>query len=230
MRYAREHAGETCEDIPSECRQEMRHLVVSQLEFDLGFHPDLRRGRLRLADTLFDSFSILNLDWRLIAATEIGECRLQGYIAAQTPGTHVRWMETRSGACPMCAALDGQMFTVAPAAASRKDWFRHVWRGKSRVRISATAGTPTGIWPAAGLQHEGCRGSWTREPGPPPGVSKDFVAWLKARLAKGRLAPLSDDKDDDDGTYEQETAQPAQYRCTGTPTSSSGWRLREDIC
>jgi hypothetical protein len=31
MRYAREHAGETCADIPSEHRHDVRYLVVRQL-------------------------------------------------------------------------------------------------------------------------------------------------------------------------------------------------------
>jgi len=184
LRYARQYAGETFDVVPPECRLAVRQLVVRQLEFDLG--AERRYGRPRLASALFDEFAILNLDWNLIAVTEIGECHLQGFIAAKAVGSRVQRVEPRRDCCPVCKALEGQRFTVVSEHSDEKDWFGEVWRGKSRVRMGASDNAPEGNWPAAGLQHAGCRGRWVSAPGGPlpPGVSKDFADYLDAYLTE----------------------------------------------
>jgi len=181
VRYAQEHAGDLFEEIPAAVRPRVRDLVVQELQSSGGTSRTLR-------SKLFDEFAPLNLDWDLVAATVRAEARLQGFIASQPVSTRVRWMAARTGACAICRTLDGQVFTVVAADSPNKDWFREVWAGKSRLRASAAAPSPPGDWPAAGVQHAGCRCCWTFAPQQPtpPGVSPEFAAWLDDLIARAR--------------------------------------------
>ena len=181
VRYAQEHAGDLFEEIPAAARSRVRNLVVEELQSRSGTYRTLRTR-------LFDAFATLNLDWDLLAVTVKAEAQLQGFIASQPIGTRVRWMAARAGACDICRKLDGQVFAVVAADSANKDWSKEVWRGKSRLHASAAEPPPPGDWPAAGVQHAGCRCCWTfaaRQP-TPPGVSPEFVAWMEDRIAHAR--------------------------------------------
>jgi hypothetical protein len=183
LRYAQDHAGETCADVPRQIRPLVRNLIVTKLQADLGIGSSWART-ISLESMLFDQFGALNLDWRIVAQAELSECYLQGFIAAVGVGRRVRRMEPRAGSCPSCSNLNDQVFLVVAEDAPKKDWFAEVWRGKSRVRIGALSDAPAGDWPAAGLQHNGCRGSWVTVTAYRPEVSQGFKDWLEAAIAK----------------------------------------------
>jgi hypothetical protein len=109
----------------------------------------------RLESGLFDEFGRLNLDWRLVAQTESGECRLQGFIVSQSRGTIIRRLEAYQGACPTCVAMNGRTFMVVMSDDPAKNWATQVWREKSRVHPGSPPSAPVGDWPSAGLQHPG---------------------------------------------------------------------------
>lgn len=71
------------------------------------------------------------------------------------------WHEAYPGACRPCRTMNGRTFEVVVPTAYYKDWVTQVWRGKSRIYSAKASGGPAGNWPSAGLQHPGCRGSWT---------------------------------------------------------------------
>ncbi len=137
----------------------------------------------QLGRSLFDNFATLNLDWALVAQTEIGECQLQGFIGGQKPGVWVKRVEALQNECSYCEAIKGRTYQVVASDSSNKDWQTQVWLGKSRIHPGATD-APVGDWPSAGLQHPGCRGSWTLARGQtlPTGVSREFAAWLEELL------------------------------------------------
>jgi hypothetical protein len=184
LRYARENSGEAFDEIPPEARGRVREIIVGHLEYEMGLRERWRSPRSRLESRLFDEFAALNLDWRLVAQTELGECQLQGFIASQPQGEIVRRIEVYKGVCPACAEMNGRTFAVVMPDAPAKDWSAQVWRGKSRVH--PTKGAPVGGWPSAGLQHPGCRGSWTLLQTKPPEASQEFADWLDRLLAKSR--------------------------------------------
>jgi hypothetical protein len=184
LRYAREHAGEAFDEIPTEVRLRVREIIGDHFEMDLRERK--RNSRSLLESNLFDEFAALNLDWRLVVQTELGECQLQGFIACQPSGAIVRRMEAYKGACPDCLELNGRTFTVVMPDALDKNWTTQVWVGKSRVHSVSAESALFGGWPSAGLQHPGCRGTWTLVHIKPPEVSQEFADWLEAALAKVR--------------------------------------------
>jgi len=186
LRYARENAGEAFDEIPTEARARVREIIVDYLECEMGLRGRGRSPRPRLGSNLFDEFAVLNLDWQLVAQTELGECQLQGFIASQSSGAIVRRMEAYNGACPACMQMNGRTFTVVMPNAPAKDWATQVWRGKSQVHSVKVKSAPIGGWPSAGLQHPGCRGAWAQEHAKMPEVSKKFAGWVDRLLAKSR--------------------------------------------
>jgi hypothetical protein len=171
IRYAEQHAASIFPGMPPETHGRLGELVLRSLR-------SAATGRT-LASWLLDHFGMLNLDWNLVAASIVGECTLQGFVASRPPGSNVRWLAAADG-CGRCRALDGKVFQVVPADAADRDWFRQVWRGKSRFG----GGLPPGDWPSAGLQHYGCRCSWVVAPGgePPPGVDAAFFQRMQEIL------------------------------------------------
>jgi hypothetical protein len=170
-------------------------MVVRQLEFDLGFSPQIRGGRPRLASALFDTFAMLNLDFDLIAATELGEALVMGIVAAQKPGTRLERHEAYRGACQWCRSINGKVFTVVSPSKPDKNGDTEIWVGKTNVGRAAEM-----WWPAAGLQHIGCRGGWTVLPDQaPPGADHAFVKWMDDEIAK--LMPKRPDYDDEDDEW-----------------------------
>jgi hypothetical protein len=184
LRYAREYAGNTFDEIPTEMRSRVREIIVDYIEYETGLRERWRSPRPRLDSTLFDEFGVLKLDWRLIAQTELGECALQGYIASQPSGAIVGRMEAYEGACPACREISGRRFTVVMPDAPNKDWAMQVWRGKSWVHPAMAEPATVGDWPYAGLQHPGCRGSWAIISKTPANVSPAFARQLDEAIAR----------------------------------------------
>lgn len=184
LRYAREHAGEAFDDIPTAVRVRVREIIVDHLEHEMDMRESERRPWPRLESRLFDEFAVLKLDWRLVAQTELGECRLQGFIASRPSGTIVRRIEAYEGACSACVGMNGRTFRVVTPDASARDWATQVWRGKSRVHSGRSESAPVSAWPSAGLQHPGCRGTWVSVSTKPPEVSQEFSDWVEAAIAK----------------------------------------------
>ena len=179
--YARHHAASGWLDLPQADALAVRETIVEH------FQGKPTSTVSQLERRLFDKFAGLNLDWRLVAQTEAGECHLQGYIAAQKPGTRVRRMEAWQNSCDCCAKVQGLECEVVAPDASDKNWQTQVWVGKSRIHLSAVD-RPDGNWPSAGLQHPGCRGLWViaRRPSLPHGVSKEFADWMENLLKSSR--------------------------------------------
>jgi hypothetical protein len=161
LRYAREHAGEAFDEIPSWARLRVRKIIVDYLECNMELREGKLNSRSQMEANLFDDFAEFNLDWRLVAQTELGECQLQGLIACQRSGAIVRRMEAYKDACPDCVELNGRTFSVVMPHAVTKNWATEIWRGKCRVHPTRAESALAGNWPSAGLQHTGCHGMWT---------------------------------------------------------------------
>lgn len=188
LRYAQEHAGTWLTDSSPAVRAAVRDAVVAHLQGG-GDGQIGGRAMASLRSTLFDRLAHLNLDWDLVAQTEVGECRLQGFIAEQRPGTTVRRREAYTGAWAACSELNGRTFVVVSPNDPAKDWATQVWRGKSVIHRAATGTADNPAWPSAGLQHPGCRGSWAVAPNAGRGVSPEFLAYLERLLAARRHGP-----------------------------------------
>ncbi len=154
IRYAQEHAASGWLDLEQADMLAVRRMIVSHLQGGPA------QAASRLERRLFDASATLNRDWDLAAQTEVGECQLQGFIAGQTPGSWVKRMEAYQDGCDYCAGIQGLVCEVVSPNAPEKDWHTQVWFGKSRIH-AVTAEAPAGDWPSAGLQHPGCRGTWT---------------------------------------------------------------------
>lgn len=187
LRYAHEHAGTWFTDSSPAVRAAVRDAVVAYLQGGSGGQI-VGRTTASLRSTLFDQFAHLNLDWDLVAQTEVGECRLQGFIAEQQPGTSVRRREAYTGACAACSELNGRTFVVVSPHDPAKDWATQVWRGKSVIHRAATGTADNPAWPSAGLQHPGCRGAWAVASNAGRGVSPELQAYLERLLAQRRPA------------------------------------------
>ncbi|HEX7642001.1 MAG TPA: hypothetical protein VF472_07280 [Burkholderiaceae bacterium] len=148
-----------------------------------------------LQTRLFDTFSVLNRDWRRIAVTEAGENVNQGLIASLAPGTKVRRLEQYRGACPFCRKIHGRVFTVVDAKARNKNGETEVWVGKNNIGRAAAPRKRVGDelierdaaerwWVPAGTVHPHCRGMWTVMDGAIAGADPVFQAWLEKTLAK----------------------------------------------
>ena len=182
-------------------RGSMKNMIVQFMEsMTLG---DPKGDPALLRSKLFDSFGQFNRDFRRIAVTETGECCNQGFIAAQPIGAKVKRLEAYRGACPFCKSISGKVFTVVAANKLPKDGQTEVWLGKTNVGRSASSMKRSGSgmierpddekwWPAAGVQHPGCRGRWLPEADTPLGVDPAFAAKLKEILAQGRPIPPAD--------------------------------------
>lgn len=194
VHLAKARAAENISDISATARHKMKNIIIEHVQAQMlgmkeGQHTALRQR-------LFDTFGQLNRDFRRIAVTEAGECCNQGFIGAQKPGQKVRRQEAYKGVCPFCASINGKVFTVADPASPEKNGDTEVWVGKTNIGRSASARMRVGNsmvdreksklwWPAAGVQHPHCRGSWVAVTDDVrPGVSPEFVDWLDGLIAK----------------------------------------------
>lgn len=196
--WARERIGMFLTNVSSSARFRIADVISSHLqEHGLSARPALQAR-------LFDSFSVLNRDWRRIAITEAGEVANQAYLGDLAHGARVRRVEHYIGACPFCARLNGQEFIWSEQPLDESFGWTHVWPGKTNVGRSASPRKQTedGLverteaelwWPAAGVQHPHCRGRWQEIPDPavPPGVDSKFHAWVQSELATIRIPKLS---------------------------------------
>lgn len=189
--YGRAHAAEAIRGVAEATRHRMATMVLQHVQAGI---IGQREGTWKyLATRLFDVFSATNRDMRRIAVTEIGEVQNQGYILAKAPGQQVRRQEAYRGACDFCRSINGQVFTVVAANARGKDGNTEIWPGKTNVGRSASPRMRVGNalvertpdemwWPAAGLQHPNCRGSWVPVTQRPPEVSESFFQFQQALL------------------------------------------------
>jgi hypothetical protein len=193
MRVAKARSAENISNVSSVARHRMKTIVVEHVQAGIlgqkeGTHQAMRQR-------LFDSFGQLNRDFRRIAITESGECFNSGFIGAQTVGQKVKRMEAYKGACDFCRSINGKIFTVVDPAAPQKDGATEVWLGKSNVGRSASRRRRVGNalqdrqpaelwWPAAGVQHPNCRGSWTPASDRLAEIAPEFDAWLTALLKR----------------------------------------------
>lgn len=195
VHIAKASAAENISNISADARHRMRRMIIEHVQAQVlgmkqGQHTALRQR-------LFDGFGQLNRDFRRIAVTEAGESFNQGFIAAQKPGQKVRRQEAYRGVCPFCKSINGMVFTVVDPTETRKNGETDVWVGKTNIGRSASPRKRTGMtmaerapsemwWPAAGVMHPHCRGSWVALATARPEVSPEFVSWLDGMIAKAR--------------------------------------------
>ena len=193
LEFAKAHAANHIEGVTDGVRDAMKSIIIEHVQASvLGQKEGTAKA---LCQRLFDCFGDLNLDFYAIAVTEMGECTNQGFIAAQSPGATVRRMEAYQGACMFCESINGKLFEVVRSNASHKDGLTQVWVGKTNVGRSPSRRKANdemisdrldcdAWWPAAGLQHSCCRGSWLLVSAKPPAVSQEFEVWLQALVRK----------------------------------------------
>jgi hypothetical protein len=193
IHFAKSRAAIDIGDLSDRARSAMRTMIIEHVQAQM---LGMQQGRYTaLRSRLFDAYGQLNRDFRRIAVTEAGECANQGFIAAQKHGTYVRRVEAYRGVCDFCASINGKVFeVVSPATAATADGQTQVWVGKSNVGRSAATRKKTGLtmvdradseklWPAAGVQHPNCRGSWVAVASALAEVSDAFLSWMAARIA-----------------------------------------------
>lgn len=197
IRVARARAAENISALTDVSRHKMKGIIIQHVQAQMlgmkqGTHSALRQA-------LFDEFGQLNRDFRRIAVTEAGEACNQGVIASLEPGRKVRRMEAYKGACQFCRSINGQVFTVVSPAAPEKDGQTEVWVGKTNIGRSAAPRRrgEEGLvarsenemwWPAAGLQHPNCRGSWVIMAKEDPRVTPEFTSYMDELLKKHGLS------------------------------------------
>ncbi len=193
LQFAKARAGDSIVGVTERTRHAMKGIIVEHVQAKVLGQKEGTVAYLR--QRLFDSFGALNLDFYEIAVSEMGECSNQGFVASQAPGAKVRRVEAYQGACEFCQSINGKVFEVVPADAPHKNGLTQVWVGKTNVgRLPPGHKTVDGImadrqeseawWPAAGLQHPNCRGSWLSVSGKPSGVGQEFEDWLQALVQK----------------------------------------------
>jgi hypothetical protein len=191
MDYGRAHAAEAIKGVAESIRHRFAGIVLQHAQAAI---LGQREGAWKYLETrLFDELSGTGRDMRRIAVTEVGEIQNQGYVLAKQPGQQVRRVEAYRGACDFCQSINGQVFTVVAADARGKDGATEIWPGKTNVGRSASPRMRVGNalversvdemwWPAAGLQHPNCRGSWVPVTARPPEVSEEFFRFQQALL------------------------------------------------
>jgi hypothetical protein len=191
MDYGRAHAAEAIRGVSESVRHRFATIVLQHVQ--AGIIGQKEGSWKYLQTRLFDELSGANRDMRRIAVTETGEIQNQGYILAKAPGQQVRRLEAYRGACDFCQSISGKVFTIVSADARGKDGDTEIWPGKTNIGRSASPRMRVGNalvdrtpdemwWPAAGLQHPNCRGSWTPVTIRPPAVSESFFAFQQGLL------------------------------------------------
>jgi len=195
------HTAQAISDVTESARSRMKRICIEHIQAQVLGQAEGQWTHLR--QRLFDEFGQLNRDFRRIAITEAGEACNSGFVASQRPGTALRRQEAYKGACPFCKSINGKVFEVVDPAKADKNGETQVWLGKTNIGRSAAPRMRQGStmverpsaerwWPAAGVQHPNCRGSWAiaqDQPTLPPGVDSEFAAWLKTELAKVEVKP-----------------------------------------
>ena len=198
LAIARARAADGISDIAAATRSTMKRIILEHVQAQVLGQAQGTAQALR--QRLFDSFGVLNRDFRRIAVTEAGEACLQGYVAAQRPGQMVRRQEAYRGACPFCKSINGKVFRVVSPADPKRNGDTDIWLGKSNVGRSASPRKREGgvlverpsaemWWVAAGVMHPNCRGAWSTVVAKPPQVSQQYADWLDGLIAKAMRLP-----------------------------------------
>lgn len=190
IEFARARAAEFITDLGDRTRHRIKQIIVNHEQ--LRAWGDKGATLHKLESQLLDEFAVLNRDWRRIALTESARDVNEGFIASLPAGTKVKRIEAYEGACTFCRHIHGRVFTVVPPDKEPKDGATEVWIGKTNMDRSASPRKRVGDelvertpeemwWPAAGVQHPNCRGTWQRVT-EPKGVDPEFVSWMDELL------------------------------------------------
>lgn len=193
LTYGRTRCAENIKTMADGLR---RRLKSSIMEYQKGVALGDTTIRESLQTRIGDAFGQANVDFRRIAITEAGEMQTQGLIASLKPGTRVRRLEQYIGACPFCRKIDGMEFDVVDPSEAADGWTQ-VWPGKTNIGRSAAKSKRVAgelvdredhelWWPASGVQHPNCRGTWLTLNEPDSAGDDDFTAWAKATLEKSK--------------------------------------------
>lgn len=201
LEVATASTAQAISDVTESARARMKRICIEHIQAQVLGQKEGQWTYLKTR--LFDSFGQLNRDFRRIAVTEAGEACNSGFVAAQRPGTRLRRQEAYRGACAFCKSINGKVFEVVDPSKPDKDGETQIWLGKTNIGRSASPRMRVGAkleerpddqrwWPAAGVQHPNCRGSWVKAPDQPlpEGVNPDFAKWLNAEIAKVEVKPL----------------------------------------
>lgn len=191
LRVAQARVADNIVGVTETTRHKMKSIIMEHVQAQILGQKEGTSSALAIR--LFDNFGHLNLDFRRIAIDEMGEAVNQGFIASRPIGSKVKRQEAYQGACEFCRSINGRIFTVVDPAAPEKNGETEVWLGKTNIGRSASPRMRVGNtlverpaarrwWPAAGLQHSGCRGAWGIVTECPANVNPEFFAWMKNRL------------------------------------------------
>ena len=185
--FASARAAELISDLGDNVRHRIKQIILQHESLAAANDPEATLWNLQ--SKMLDEFGILNRDWRRVAMTEVVRNANEGFIAGLPEGTRVRRVEAYDGACNFCRKINGLEFVVVSASKEDKDGNTEIWVGKTNVDRSSSPRkrvgdelierTPAEMWwPAAGVQHPNCRGSWVLVVEKPPEVEQEFVDWL----------------------------------------------------
>lgn len=191
MEYGVARCAESIVSLTDAIRHKLKAIILADASDRVGSGTGFSGGSHALQSKLFDAFGDFNRDWRRIAVTEAGELKNQSFLSCNPYGTRIKRMEHYRGACSFCARLDGKVFELVSPDAPNKDGDTQVWVGKTNLGRSASPRKKLmGAlvhreavelwWPAAGLQHPHCRGSWVVLGDRLPGADPDpkWEGWL----------------------------------------------------
>lgn len=192
MDFAVARAAEFVTEIGDSTRHRLRKLIIDHEQDRILGRPDATLWNLQ--SRMQDEFAVLNRDWRRVAMSEVARDANEGLLASLPAESKVRRIEAYD-ACPFCKKLDGQVFNLVDPSKPDKDGWKDVWLGKTNVGRSASPRKRVGdelverteserYWPAAGIQHPLCRGTWVTEPGVTAGADPDFVEWMRVESEK----------------------------------------------
>lgn len=189
--FAQAHCTESIVSLSDTLKHKVKSAILEHYEAQSLANAPFKSNLEGLEGKLFDAFGSANKDWRKIAVTETGEIANQAYVAGQPPGTRLKRLEMYKDACPFCQKINGLIVTVVDPGQKFKDPWTQVWVGKTNIGKSSSPMKKVGDklvprtpeemwWPAAGLQHPNCRGSWIpASPEPKPGDDKAFHQYLE---------------------------------------------------
>lgn len=184
------HCTESIVSLSDSVKHRVKKSILQHIEEQSLSDKPFKSNLEGLESRLFDEFGAFNKDWRRIAVTETGEISNQAYVAGQPPGTKLKRIEMYKGACAFCSKINGLIVTVVSPSKRFKDPWKEVWAGKTNIGRSSSPMKKVGDklvprlseemwWPAAGLQHPNCRGSWLpAEVALAPGHDPDFQKFL----------------------------------------------------
>lgn len=180
IQWAQAHAAEHVTSL----KERARHALAETL---LAAQAEGTTQPLTVASNLLTKMGTLNRDWRTIAITEQAMNHAHGELAGLI-GQKVEWIAA-ADACPHCKQFAGQIFEVVSPDAPHKDFWRHVWAGKSNVGRSFAPRTRDGrtrtreeLAGPAIPAHPSCRCRWRRVL-QKPAADPRLLAYLRTTMA-----------------------------------------------